>query len=152
MYQPSMCPIGAVHLRLPGLPAIARRLGGLQCVPAVVGWDFNSCTNFPIMEGACVLEEDVEKFIAEWKRLESSRESREKKRKEERVLGNWRRMIRGILRLHYVRSKFGATKATAKSKKKQKEMKEETEQNSCIIDRTEMVACREFTHDDLMKL
>uniref|UniRef100_A0A0K0DER1 Ant_C domain-containing protein n=1 Tax=Angiostrongylus cantonensis TaxID=6313 RepID=A0A0K0DER1_ANGCA len=48
MYQPSMCPIGAVHLRLPGLPSIARRLGGLQCVPAVVGWDFNSCANFPM--------------------------------------------------------------------------------------------------------
>ncbi|ETN74923.1 DNA repair protein Rad4 [Necator americanus] len=48
MYQPTMCPIGAVHLRLPGLPSIARRLGGLECVPAVVGWEFNSCSNFPM--------------------------------------------------------------------------------------------------------
>ncbi|KAE9419008.1 hypothetical protein Angca_005134, partial [Angiostrongylus cantonensis] len=107
MYQPSMCPIGAVHLRLPGLPSIARRLGGLQCVPAVVGWDFNSCANFPIMEGACVLEEDAEKFVNEWKRLESSRKERENKRREERVLGNWRKLIRGILRHQYLKTRFG---------------------------------------------
>ncbi|VDM81249.1 unnamed protein product [Strongylus vulgaris] len=79
MYQPSMCPVGAVHIRLPGLPNIARRLGGLECVPAVVGWEFNSCANFPIIEGACVLEKDAQLFIDEWKRLESTREERENK-------------------------------------------------------------------------
>lgn len=47
LYQPIMCPIGAVHLRLPGLPQIARKLGK-ECVPAVIGWEFNSCSNFPL--------------------------------------------------------------------------------------------------------
>ncbi|KAK6052035.1 DNA repair protein Rad4, partial [Cooperia oncophora] len=110
MYVPSMCPVGTVHLRLPGLVSIARRLGGLECVPALVGWEFNSCTNFPIIEGAVVLEEDVDKFITEYKRIEATREERENKRREERVFGNWRKLIRGILRLHYVQSKFLATK------------------------------------------
>ncbi|KAK6027684.1 DNA repair protein Rad4 [Ostertagia ostertagi] len=198
MYVPSMCPIGAVFLRLPGLPSIARRLGGLECVPAVVGWDFNSCTNFPILDGAVVLEEDAEKFITEYKRLQATKEERENKRREERVLGNWRKLIRGILRLHYVKSKFGATKSRAqaatmhcikaeslrreervlgnwrklirgilrlhyvkskfgatKSKpkgKKKKGVKEETEEESCVIDRTVMGERQVFTHDDLMKL
>ncbi|WKY03883.1 hypothetical protein Q1695_005109 [Nippostrongylus brasiliensis] len=151
MYQPTMCPIGAVHLRLPGLPSIARRLGGLQCVPAVVGWDFNSCTNFPIMEGACVLEEDAEKFINEWKRLEATREERENKRREERVLGNWKKLIRGILRLHYVKSKFGVTKEKSRSKKK-KGVKEEDQKNNAVIDKTVMGTRQVFTHDDLMNL
>ncbi|KAK6053605.1 DNA repair protein Rad4, partial [Cooperia oncophora] len=110
MFQPSMCPIGAVHLRLSGLPSIARRLGGLECVPAVVGFDFSSGSSFPVIDGAVVLKEDAEKFTKEWKRLEATREERENKRREERVLGNWRKLIRGILRLHYVKTKFGATK------------------------------------------
>ncbi|KIH65548.1 DNA repair protein Rad4 [Ancylostoma duodenale] len=151
MYQPSMCPIGAVHLRLPGLPSIARRLGGLECVPAVVGWEFNSCSNFPIIEGACVLEKDAPLFVNEWKRLEATREERENKKREERVLGNWRKLIRGILRLHYVKSKFGATKEKAKSKKK-KESVADKEENDVVIDRTVMAPRQVFTHDDLMKL
>ncbi|EYB82400.1 hypothetical protein Y032_0360g3433, partial [Ancylostoma ceylanicum] len=151
MYQPSMCPIGAVHIRLPGLPSIARRLGGLECVPAVVGWEFNSCSNFPILEGACVLEKDAQLFIDEWKRLEATREERENKKREERVLGNWRKLIRGILRLHYVKSKFGATKEKVKSKKK-KESVADKEDNDVVIDRTVMAPRQVFTHDDLMKL
>ncbi|VDO67270.1 unnamed protein product [Haemonchus placei] len=110
MFQPSMCPIGAVHLRLSGLPSIARRLGGLPCVPAVVGFDFSSGGSFPVIDGAVVLKEDANKFVKEWERLEATREERENKRREERVLGNWRKLIRGILRLHYVRTKFGAVK------------------------------------------
>ncbi|KAJ1351302.1 hypothetical protein KIN20_007288 [Parelaphostrongylus tenuis] len=152
MYQPSMCPIGAVHLRLPGLPSIARRLGGLECVPVVVGWDYNSCSNFPIIEGACVLEEDAEKFISEWKRLEESRKEREDKKREERVLGNWRKLIRGILRHQYLKSKFRAAKVKRKVKKEKNEVKEESEQDSYIIDNTAMVSHQVFTHDDLMKL
>ncbi|KAK6060035.1 DNA repair protein Rad4 [Cooperia oncophora] len=151
MYVPSMCPVGTVHLRLPGLVSIARRLGGLECVPALVGWEFNSCTNFPIIEGAVVLEEDVDKFITEYKRIEATREERENKRREERVFGNWRKLIRGILRLHYVQSKFLATKPKAKGRKK-KEVKEETEEQNGVIDRTVMAERQVFTHDDLMNL
>ncbi|KAK6747092.1 hypothetical protein RB195_000370 [Necator americanus] len=150
MYQPTMCPIGAVHLRLPGLPSIARRLGGLECVPAVVGWEFNSCSNFPIIEGACVLEKDAQLFIDEWKKLEATREERENKKREDRVLGNWRKLIRGILRLHYVKSKFGATKEKARTKKK-KEKVEKLEENDSVIDKTIMAPRQVFTHDDLMK-
>ncbi|KHJ87308.1 DNA repair protein Rad4 [Oesophagostomum dentatum] len=155
MYQPSMCPIGAVHLRLPGLPSIARRLGGLECVPAVVGWDFNSCSNFPVIDGACVLEKDAQAFINEWKRLEATREERENKKREERVLGNWRKLIRGILRLHYVKKKFGATKEKARSRKKKAVEHKDTAGEpvvDTVIDRTVMAPRQIFTHDDLMKL
>ncbi|KAJ1351304.1 hypothetical protein KIN20_007290 [Parelaphostrongylus tenuis] len=110
MYQPSMCPIGAVHLRLPGLPSIARRLGGLECVPAIVGWDFRSRSNFPIIDGVCVLEEVAEKFISEYRGLEEMRMERENKEREDRALGNWRRLARGVLRYLYTKSKFGAAR------------------------------------------
>ncbi|KAK5985893.1 hypothetical protein GCK32_004055 [Trichostrongylus colubriformis] len=81
MFQPSMCPIGAVHLRLSGLPSIARRLGGLECVPAVVGFDFSSGGSFPVIDGAVVLKQDADKFVKEWKRLEATKEERENKTK-----------------------------------------------------------------------
>ncbi|XGW29855.1 hypothetical protein V3C99_009140 [Haemonchus contortus] len=151
MFQPSMCPIGAVHLRLSGLPSIARRLGGLPCVPAVVGFDFSGGGSFPVIDGAVVLKEDANKFVKEWERLEATREERENKRREERVLGNWRKLIRGILRLHYVRTKFGAVKEKTKGKKK-KEAKEEDEKvNRAVIDKTVLAQGQVFTHDDLMQ-
>ncbi|VDL76035.1 unnamed protein product [Nippostrongylus brasiliensis] len=39
------------------------------------------------MEGACVLEEDAEKFINEWKRLEATREERENKSRSKKKKG-----------------------------------------------------------------
>lgn len=38
VYKSSMIPDGCVHLQLNGLVAIARQLG-IDCVPAVVGWN-----------------------------------------------------------------------------------------------------------------
>ncbi|PAV90967.1 hypothetical protein WR25_19914 [Diploscapter pachys] len=105
LYQPKMCPIGAVHLKLNGIVNIARRLNK-EAVAAVVGWDFNGC-NHPVIDGAVVLKEDADELVEEWERIESEREAKEEEKRLKSVYGNWRRMIRGILRLNYVRKKFG---------------------------------------------
>lgn len=42
------------------------------------------------MDGACVLEEDADKFINEWKRLEATREERENKVKIPLIGGEMR--------------------------------------------------------------
>uniref|UniRef100_A0A170WRB9 Dna repair protein complementing xp-c cell n=1 Tax=Triatoma infestans TaxID=30076 RepID=A0A170WRB9_TRIIF len=39
LYKPSMIPKGTVHLQLPGLMRIARKMD-IDCAPAVVGWEF----------------------------------------------------------------------------------------------------------------
>ena len=59
------------------------------------------------IDGACVLEEDKDIFVEEWKKAEVERETREKKKREDRALKNWKKFIQGILRLHHVKNKFG---------------------------------------------
>lgn len=43
-----MIPEGCVHLRLSGLSAISRQLD-IDCVPAVVGWEFHKGGNHPML-------------------------------------------------------------------------------------------------------
>lgn len=47
MFKPSMIPPGAVHIKLPGLHKIAKKLT-VDCVPAMVGWEYHSGWNHPM--------------------------------------------------------------------------------------------------------
>lgn len=47
MYQPQMVPDNCVHLKLPGVFNIARKLD-IEAVPAVTGWDFRGGRNVPL--------------------------------------------------------------------------------------------------------
>ncbi|CAI4224475.1 unnamed protein product [Auanema sp. JU1783] len=156
IYQPSMVPIGTVHLRLNGLPNIARKLNK-ECAPAVVGWDFHSCSNYPIVEGACVLEKDADLFVKEWNRQEEIRIEKEAKKQRDHAYENWKKLIKGMLRLHYVKTRFGAVDQVAPKKGKKSQKTEESTACddappvSTIIDRTKQASTVEFTLDRLTK-
>ncbi|CAI2349861.1 unnamed protein product [Caenorhabditis sp. 36 PRJEB53466] len=107
MFNDSMCPLDCVHLKLPGLIQISRKLNR-QCVQAVVGWAFDGGWTHPVMDGAIVLQKDAEEFTREWEKANSGREEKEDKKRVERVYDYWRRMIKGVIRLSYVRKQFGA--------------------------------------------
>lgn len=68
---------------------------------------FSVSNNTYRVEGACVLEEDKDIFIAESRQMEIEREAREKKKMEERALKNWKKFIQGVVRLHRVKTRFG---------------------------------------------
>ncbi|VDN25195.1 unnamed protein product [Gongylonema pulchrum] len=78
VYKSSMIPEGCVHVRLDGLVAgcVHVRLDGLvtvarqldiDCVPAVVGWEFHKGGNHPIIEGCVVLKEHEKALRAAWR-------------------------------------------------------------------------------------
>ncbi|CAD6193552.1 unnamed protein product [Caenorhabditis auriculariae] len=174
MFQPKvMCPVGATYLKLPGLMRIASRLNK-ECVNCVVGWDFSGGATHPVIEGACVLDKDVELFKSEWNRLEAGRAAREEKKRIDRIYENWRKLIRGALRLNYVRKRFGADakleqapeaegakgktkKGQGKKKKDEAATKNESANESSsssgnIVDNTAQARPMEgFSLDDLMK-
>uniref|UniRef100_A0A1I7TQF6 Rad4 domain-containing protein n=1 Tax=Caenorhabditis tropicalis TaxID=1561998 RepID=A0A1I7TQF6_9PELO len=127
MFNECMCPLECVHLKLPGLVAISRKLDK-QCVPAVVGWAFDGGWTHPVMDGAIVLEKDAPAFIKEWERLEAGRAAKEEKARVDRIHENWRKLIKGMLRLAYVRKQFGATAQLKKAQKKKKKVPEEKEE------------------------
>ncbi|PIC37293.1 hypothetical protein B9Z55_015972 [Caenorhabditis nigoni] len=117
MFQPNMCPLECVHLKLPGLVQLSRKLNK-QCVPAVVGWAFDGGFTHPVIDGAIVLEKDAPLFRREWEKLEEGKAEREENARVERIHENWKKLIKGMLRLNYVRKQFGHNHPQNPEKKK----------------------------------
>uniref|UniRef100_A0A915PHM1 DNA sliding clamp PCNA n=1 Tax=Setaria digitata TaxID=48799 RepID=A0A915PHM1_9BILA len=105
VYKKSMIPEGCVHLRLNGIFAIARQLD-IDCVPAVVGWEFHKGGNHPILEGCVILKKHEEILREAWKEFYEKKQIAVEKRRKERALKNWRRLIKGMLTMKKVRAKF----------------------------------------------
>ncbi|CAB3406075.1 unnamed protein product [Caenorhabditis bovis] len=159
MFSPTMCPIGCVHLKLPGLVQIARKINK-ECSQAVVGWAFDGGWTHPVMDGAIVLEKDVESFVKEWSRIECGRAANEEAKRLERVYGNWKTLIKGALRLKYVKDQFALIN---KDKKKTDKLKLDedgpsTSTNLCdqkeeIIDNSAAIKPLDgFSLDDFIKV
>lgn len=87
-----MLPKGCVHLRLPGVYQIARKLD-LEAVPAIIGWEFSGGGNHPTyalphyctlvtcafsVDGCVVLEQDAEVLRAAWVEATNKKAEREK--------------------------------------------------------------------------
>lgn len=105
LFQPCMLPIGTVHLRLPALTRLANKLG-IDCVPAVVGFDNAKCGVIPVMDGFVVCEEFRETLLAAFAEEQAiARQKREAKRLQ-RVFANWRRMTRALLIRERLKRKY----------------------------------------------
>lgn len=81
---------------VPGLNRIARKLN-IDCAPAVVGFNFKSIGAVPAVEGfvVCVEYEDTLREAWEAEQAETSKRAAEKR--EKRIYGNWKRLIKGLL-------------------------------------------------------
>ncbi|XP_022182601.1 DNA repair protein complementing XP-C cells homolog [Myzus persicae] len=112
LFKPCMLPKGTVHLQLPGLLRVAKKLN-IDCAPAVVGFDFHAGGSHPVNDGFVVCQEYKDTLIDAWNQeLEESRK-REQKRYEDRVYGNWKRLVRALLireRLKIKYNYFGGDK------------------------------------------
>ncbi|XP_029652958.1 DNA repair protein complementing XP-C cells homolog isoform X1 [Octopus sinensis] len=95
LYKPSMLPGGTVHLTEPGLNRVARKLG-LDCAAAMVGWDFHGGSSHPVFDGWIVCVEHKEKVLAEWHKEQQLAKERETAKREKRIYGNWKKLIRGL--------------------------------------------------------
>uniref|UniRef100_A0A915D1V3 Uncharacterized protein n=1 Tax=Ditylenchus dipsaci TaxID=166011 RepID=A0A915D1V3_9BILA len=105
IYQKCMVPKNCLHLRLPGIQSIARRLG-LEAAPAVTGWEFSGGGNHPLIEGCIVLEKDAETLHNAWTEYTQQKAEKDAKKAEERVWTNWKRLIKGKLLLENMRTRF----------------------------------------------
>lgn len=81
---------------MPGLNKVAKKLG-IDCAPAVIGFDFHSGFSHPTFDGFVACEEFKDTLIAAWQedREETSRKEQEKY--DKRVWGNWRKLIKAVL-------------------------------------------------------
>ncbi|KAL0111899.1 hypothetical protein PUN28_013245 [Cardiocondyla obscurior] len=96
LFKKCMLPKGTVHINLPGLNRIARKLN-IDCATAVVGFNFGCMGAVPALEGyvVCAEYEDTLREAWETEQIESAKRTAEKARKK--IYGNWRKLIRGLL-------------------------------------------------------
>uniref|UniRef100_A0A0M3HRB8 DNA repair protein complementing XP-C cells n=1 Tax=Ascaris lumbricoides TaxID=6252 RepID=A0A0M3HRB8_ASCLU len=105
MYRACMLPKGCVHLKLDGLYGLARRMD-IECVPAVVAWDFHKGGNHPIIDGCVVLAKDAMLLKAAWEEQYERKRIKAAKARKERAKKNWKRLVKGVLRMKRIRAKF----------------------------------------------
>ncbi|KAF5891921.1 DNA repair protein complementing XP-C cell, partial [Clarias magur] len=65
LFKPCMLPVGCVHLRLPNLNRVARKLN-VDCAGAVTGFDFHGGHSHPVTDGYIVCEEHEEILKDAW--------------------------------------------------------------------------------------
>ncbi|KAF0307456.1 DNA repair protein complementing XP-C cells [Amphibalanus amphitrite] len=121
LFKPSMLPGGTVHLNVEGLSRVAKRLG-IDCAPAMVGWDYHCGGSHPVFEGYVVCEEFEDTLMDAWEADQREARRRQREKREKRILDNWRRLVRGLL----IRQRLGqeGAKQAPKRESKRKPKKE----------------------------
>ncbi|XP_012286486.1 DNA repair protein complementing XP-C cells isoform X2 [Orussus abietinus] len=95
LFKMCMLPKGTVHIDLPGLNRIARKLD-IDCAPAVVGFNFGGMGAVPALEGYVVCSEYEDTLREAWEVEQVEARKRAKEKREKRVYGNWRKLIKGL--------------------------------------------------------
>ncbi|KAM7412306.1 hypothetical protein PAMA_021995 [Pampus argenteus] len=96
LFKPCMLPVGCVHLRLPNLNRVARKLG-MEAAPAVTGFDFHGGYSHAVTDGYIVCEEHEEVLRAAWVEEQELQKQKEKEKKEKKAISNWTLLVKGLL-------------------------------------------------------
>ncbi|CAL7942086.1 unnamed protein product [Xylocopa violacea] len=119
LFQQSMLPKGTVHINLPGLNRIARKLN-IDCAPAVVGFNFGCMGAVPAIEGYVVCSEYEDTLREAWEAEQVEAARRAKEKREKRVYGNWKRLIQGLLIRERLAAKYQFSEETKSTNKRRK--------------------------------
>ncbi|XP_054904591.1 DNA repair protein complementing XP-C cells isoform X2 [Poeciliopsis prolifica] len=96
LFKACMIPVGCVHLRLPNLHRVARKLD-LDAAPAVTGFDYHGGYSHAVTDGYIVCEEDEEVLRAAWVEDQGIQKQKEKEKKEKRAIASWTLLVKGLL-------------------------------------------------------
>uniref|UniRef100_A0A182LVG0 Rad4 beta-hairpin domain-containing protein n=1 Tax=Anopheles culicifacies TaxID=139723 RepID=A0A182LVG0_9DIPT len=96
LFKPCMLPKKTVHLQLPALNRICKKLR-IDCAQAVTGFDFHGGSSHPVYDGFVVCEEFRDVVVDAWHQEQEAEEQRAREKYEKRVYGNWKKLIKGLL-------------------------------------------------------
>ncbi|XP_314239.6 DNA repair protein complementing XP-C cells homolog [Anopheles gambiae] len=105
LFTEKMLPKGTVHLKLPGLNKVCKRLQ-IDCAPALTGFDMAKMRVVPVYDGFVVCKEFAEQAVEEWYKEMEKEDQREQEKLEKRVYGNWKRLIKGLLVRRKLQNKY----------------------------------------------
>ncbi|VVC89123.1 unnamed protein product [Leptidea sinapis] len=117
LFKDCMLPKGTVHIKLPGLNRIAKKLS-IDCAPAMTGFDFNGGYTHPVFEGFVVCKEYEEVITEAWIKDQEELERKEREKIDARVYGNWKRLIKGLFIRERLRAKYGFEEPSTSNKEK----------------------------------
>uniref|UniRef100_A0A667WLI7 Xeroderma pigmentosum, complementation group C n=1 Tax=Myripristis murdjan TaxID=586833 RepID=A0A667WLI7_9TELE len=106
LFKPCMLPVGCVHLRLPNLHRVARKLD-LDAAPAVTGFDFHGGYSHAVTDGYIVCEEHEELLRAAWVEEQEVQKQKEKEKQEKRAIANWTLLVKGLLIRERLQRRYG---------------------------------------------
>ncbi|XP_056642265.1 DNA repair protein complementing XP-C cells homolog [Diorhabda sublineata] len=122
LFKPCMLPKKTVHLKLPGLNKICKRMN-IDCATAIVGFDFHGGWSHPVYDGFVVCEEYADTLVAAWDMEQQEIEKKENEKIEKRVYTNWKKLIKGLLIRERLKARYdfgGETSGKGKQKSKSK--------------------------------
>ncbi|XP_030560508.1 DNA repair protein complementing XP-C cells homolog isoform X1 [Drosophila novamexicana] len=105
LFKACMLPKKTVHLRLPGLMRVCKKLN-IDCANAVIGFDFHQGACHPMYDGFVVCEEFGELVTAAWEEDQQEQARKEQEKYEARVYGNWKKLIKGLLIRERLKRKY----------------------------------------------
>ncbi|KAL9697365.1 hypothetical protein quinque_000806 [Culex quinquefasciatus] len=105
LFKACMLPKKTVHLQLPGLNRICKKLR-IDCAQAVTGFDFHGGSSHPVYDGFVVCEEFRDLVVDAWHEEQIQEEKREQEKYEKRVYGNWKKLIKGLLIRRRLQNKY----------------------------------------------
>lgn len=111
LFKPDMMPVGCVKLSLPGIQKIARKLG-IDVAAAVTGFDSHSGYPHPVTDGFVVCEEFEQTLRDAWKEDQIHVAEREQKKREERIYGRWKFLIKAALAKERISRKYSKKNAS----------------------------------------
>ncbi|KAJ8370916.1 hypothetical protein SKAU_G00109440 [Synaphobranchus kaupii] len=109
LFRPCMLPVGCIHMPLPNLHRVARKLD-IDCASAVTGFDFHCGFSHPVTEGYIVCEEYQEVLQAAWENEQDIIQKKEREKREKRALGHWTLLVKGLLIRERLQRRYGRQK------------------------------------------
>ncbi|XP_026863467.2 DNA repair protein complementing XP-C cells [Electrophorus electricus] len=106
MFKPCMVPVGCVHLCLPNLHRVARKLD-LDCAAAVTGFDFHGGYSHAVTDGYIVCEEHEDILKAAWENEQEIQQKKEQEKREKRAVANWTLLVKGLLIKERLQRRYG---------------------------------------------
>ncbi|KAJ2850715.1 hypothetical protein IWW36_001684 [Coemansia brasiliensis] len=107
LFTPAMLPAGAAHIRDPDASHVCTDLG-IDCVPAVVGFDFRRGVSTPVFDGFVVPLDAADIITDALRSRRHEAAAQERADREQRAVHRWRRLLVALR----VRAEVDATFAT----------------------------------------
>ncbi|KAF8017175.1 hypothetical protein BT93_H2383 [Corymbia citriodora subsp. variegata] len=99
-------PPGTVHLRLPRIFAVAKRLE-IDYAPAMVGFEFRNGRAMPVFEGIVVCTEFKDVILEAYAEGEERRRAEERKRNEAEATSRWYQLLSSIVTRQRLNNRYG---------------------------------------------